>query len=411
MAGTAHKPRVAVGHSAGFAVADIRPLIAVMPLPKDDFTVPGTQVKASDLIKSIGGLVTIDVPAGEHRFDVHVALTDPAPVTALLAQCEVLGASLGAKLVNGACHLATPQIGGDMDVWVDGNELRVGKKSATGDGQAVELSPLGKELADGEWLFALYGRGTSLAGAQVPGVDPATPFLAPMLRGLSLISEVDMAARIDGDTVRFVLGARTLWANPDDVIAKVFAIPPTDTVTGKAQPAAKAVADGAASSPFAADLRAGEVGLMIPVAAVGVLAAVAIPAFVDYTHKAKVPEANLMLNRIGKNAKVVYITSSSFPVGDAPLTPVGPGCCAGPKYHCAVNDKDWQQATWQALDFQIDEPTLFQYSYHSDGKTFTAQAVGDLDCDGTFITYTLTGTVDSTGNPSVSLSEPPADAD
>lgn len=36
-----------------------------------------------------------------------------------------------------------------------------------------------------------------------------------------------------------------------------------------------------------------------------------------------------------------------------------------------------------ALEFQTDQPHFFQYSYRSDSKTFTATAVGDIDCDGT----------------------------
>jgi hypothetical protein len=44
---------------------------------------------------------------------------------------------------------------------------------------------------------------------------------------------------------------------------------------------------------------------------------------------------------------------------------------------------------WQALDFQISEPHRYQYSYSSDGHSFHAIAVGDLDCDGVSSTYTL----------------------
>jgi hypothetical protein len=67
---------------------------------------------------------------------------------------------------------------------------------------------------------------------------------------------------------------------------------------------------------------------------------------------------------------------------------------------------------WAALDFQIDEPTLFQYSYSAspDGQHFVAKAIGDLDCDGTFITYELAGSA-TNGAPSVTLTEPGLNAD
>jgi hypothetical protein len=74
---------------------------------------------------------------------------------------------------------------------------------------------------------------------------------------------------------------------------------------------------------------------------------------------------------------------------------------------------DWvQNPVWHALDFEIDEPSLFRYSYESDGKTFTAKAVGDLDCDGIEITYELNGKIDpATRNPVITLTEPPVGAD
>ena len=78
--------------------------------------------------------------------------------------------------------------------------------------------------------------------------------------------------------------------------------------------------------------------------------------------------------------------------------------------HLGGPPADWSDPVWQALDFQIDHPTLFQYSYASDGTSFNATAVGDLDCDGTFITYTLSGTAEN-GNVQVKLTEPPPNSD
>jgi hypothetical protein len=47
---------------------------------------------------------------------------------------------------------------------------------------------------------------------------------------------------------------------------------------------------------------------------------------------------------------------------------------------------------WKELDFSIDDAHLFRYDYTStDGKSFVAHAVGDLDCDGEAVSYTLTG--------------------
>src|SRR5438876_3490038 len=71
--------------------------------------------------------------------------------------------------------------------------------------------------------------------------------------------------------------------------------------------------------------------LMIVVAIIGILAAVAIPAFMDYIKRSKKTEASLQLNKIGKNAKRVYSELSSYVVGKTgpTPTPAGKGCCGG----------------------------------------------------------------------------------
>src|SRR5262249_23703819 len=66
---------------------------------------------------------------------------------------------------------------------------------------------------------------------------------------------------------------------------------------------------------------------------IGMLAAIAIPAFMDYTHRSKQTEEALQLNKLGKNAKRAYIETSAFPTGSAPLTPPEP-CCAQPNARC-----------------------------------------------------------------------------
>jgi type IV pilus assembly protein PilA len=157
--------------------------------------------------------------------------------------------------------------------------------------------------------------------------------------------------------------------------------------------------------------------LMIVVAIIGILAAVAIPAFMDYMKRSKKTEAALQLNKIGKNAKRAFSETSSYVVGIAGELPTKKGiggCCAGggtDANHCkAVPDAFALDTVWKALDFQIDEDNLFRYNYTGAAATFTATAIGDLDCDGTEITYTLTGTAVN-GNPAVALSEPPPNSD
>ena len=154
--------------------------------------------------------------------------------------------------------------------------------------------------------------------------------------------------------------------------------------------------------------------LMIVVAIIGILAAVAIPAFMDYMKRSKKTEASLQLNKIGKNAKRSYSEASSYVVGTAAQKPAKPGtggCCGGTNNHCTADAAGFAgDATWKALDFQIDEPSLFYYNYTGTAAAFTATATGDLDCDATEIIYSLVGAAAS-GNPSVVLTEPAVSAD
>ena len=115
-------------------------------------------------------------------------------------------------------------------------------------------------------------------------------------------------------------------------------------------------------------------------------------------------EAQLALHNLEKRAKMAFVEKAEFPKGKVGPTPSA-ACCPTT---CAPSPAAWSDPVWKELDFTIDEPTHFQYSYDSDGKTFTATAVGDTDCDGQNATFTLTGKLDAAGNPTVDLQKPAA---
>jgi hypothetical protein len=124
--------------------------------------------------------------------------------------------------------------------------------------------------------------------------------------------------------------------------------------------------------------------------------------------KSRMNEAELLLDKVGKNAKRASAETGAFPKGKVGLSPANE-CCygngsAGPK--CPVDAKAWQDPVWQALEFEITEPSTYRYSYESDGKTFTVLAVGDADCDQNLATYTLTGKIDN-GAATTDLKKPP----
>ncbi len=135
--------------------------------------------------------------------------------------------------------------------------------------------------------------------------------------------------------------------------------------------------------------------LMIVVAIIGILAAVAIPAFMDYMKKGKKTEASLQLNDIGKHVKAYFVEKSVFPPNAAGLPGSDGGACA---ITTGVNvgkfDVDIAgfegDAGWKAMGFVVSSPALFTYHWSSATGTGTALAVGDIDCDGTPVTYKLT---------------------
>jgi hypothetical protein len=144
---------------------------------------------------------------------------------------------------------------------------------------------------------------------------------------------------------------------------------------------------------------------MRTVLVVAMLAVAACKSAVDdYKTKAKATEAKLMLNKLSARAKMEFNTKQAFPKGSVPLTPAK-ACCSNPDHKCPANPADWANPIWQALEFQIDEPFVFQYSYESDGQTATIKAVGDLDCDGKTATYEAKGTAENS-NPKFVFVDP-----
>jgi type IV pilus assembly protein PilA len=162
------------------------------------------------------------------------------------------------------------------------------------------------------------------------------------------------------------------------------------------------------------------VELMIVVAIIGILAAVAIPAFVKYIRKAKSAEAGGNLGKIVHGA-IAYFDVDHADSNGTPLAKCFPndsndwfnsedaskkglptsGCC---NVKCALDgdQKDFWGGGWQALSFSIADPHYYKYAFVGtccgsagtggcDGVVFTAAAVGDLNCDQTTSKFTRSG--------------------
>lgn len=386
------KPRVVPDHTTAFAVLDLGSLLPSVPAAP---LIPG--LNADELARTIAGPLTMSIEPGPINVDVRVPLSDTVAAQKLVDGCTALPplAMLGATAANGICHVAVPQIQTELDMWVEGKELRIGRKGATPTTARAPLSGAGAELANTAWAVAFYGRGTLLAAPQMPAVPPAQlpPQAQAAIRLFMLINELGMAMRMEGDTLHVFMTVRTAWANPDDVTQKILAVPPDDVLAGKGAAAGKAIADAAKSSPFAADYVAGWSGLMIPSAAIGMMAAVAIPAFMQYMKRSKQSEAAMQLDRLKRRIEQAH-GNGGMPIGTTATTT---SCCDQPGGKCS-DPATWQDPIWQKLDFAIEDPHLYRYEYSSsDGKSFIVRAVGDLDCDGTEVTHALVGTATADG--------------
>jgi type IV pilus assembly protein PilA len=151
---------------------------------------------------------------------------------------------------------------------------------------------------------------------------------------------------------------------------------------------------------------------MIDLALIGILAAVAIPAFMKYIRRSKTTEATMNIRKMYDSSVAYYEAEHSDPSGTilarqfpAPVSivPTTP-CCSGAGGKCVPSAvaSQWKNATWTALNFSVDDPFYFSYLYQSTGtekaSTFQAFAHGDLDCDGVFSTYERSGSVDGNNN-------------
>ncbi|ACY16653.1 type IV pilin protein [Haliangium ochraceum] len=142
--------------------------------------------------------------------------------------------------------------------------------------------------------------------------------------------------------------------------------------------------------------------LMIVVAIIGILAAVAIPAFMRYMNKAKSSEAEQMVKKVHDGAISYYhnppqtsfgTPAKGFPITQA-LTPTAACCQPGVQEKCpadAAEAAEWAASnTWKSLNFSMDSPHYYQYEFLDNDPAgeltgsplFVAGAEGDLDCDG-----------------------------
>lgn len=135
--------------------------------------------------------------------------------------------------------------------------------------------------------------------------------------------------------------------------------------------------------------------------------AASLSAFDQYRRKAMAAETRVNLRAMVDGGRAYYasehvertgkIIPAQFPATLA-LAPATSACKDGKPITHTANPATWSKPGWKALLFTPRGPFRYQYEWVTDGKTFTARAIGDLDCDGVTSTFEEFGGVNAQGD-------------
>jgi prepilin-type N-terminal cleavage/methylation domain-containing protein len=156
------------------------------------------------------------------------------------------------------------------------------------------------------------------------------------------------------------------------------------------------------------------VELMIVVAILGIIAAIAIPAFTKYVRKARSAETAGMLNKQWAGSVAYYNTDFSGG-GGAVLPRQFPGpaaawertdvadCCQLSGAKCPGGSTVYStDPVWTALKFALPDSHYYMPSYSGSGTgmsaLFTAYAQGNLNCDAVVAKFRRNGSVSTNGD-------------
>ena len=155
--------------------------------------------------------------------------------------------------------------------------------------------------------------------------------------------------------------------------------------------------------------------LMIVVAIIGILAAIAIPAFIKYVKQSKTSEAGLNLKTLADGAAQYYevdhyttngipVSQKQFPTDDhsfaSTAQKLNPALIPkGTKHPTA--QAEWNAEPWKSAKFAISKPHYYRYRYQPSNTTavdrFSTRAEGDLDADDASSRFNVNGSTNANG--------------
>jgi hypothetical protein len=132
----------------------------------------------------------------------------------------------------------------------------------------------------------------------------------------------------------------------------------------------------------------------------GSVLAVAVPSFLRNVHISRLAEPMDGLMQIGASASTLAAArgvSMAYPAS-VELTPSDV-----PRGVSVSDPENWQHPSWLELQFAPQQPHYYAFQFDSRNgakrATFTARAMGDLDGDGLFSQFALSGEFRVDGEP------------
>jgi prepilin-type N-terminal cleavage/methylation domain-containing protein len=136
------------------------------------------------------------------------------------------------------------------------------------------------------------------------------------------------------------------------------------------------------------------VELMIVVVILGILAAVAIPAFTRYVKRSKTSEATGSLSKIYQGEVSYYQASAERGGGTPTFITANQNPASVPAgVKIAPDMSMWNADGWREIGFSLDTAHYYSYTATGTSNAFTATANGDLDGDAALSTFSRGGSI------------------
>ena len=129
------------------------------------------------------------------------------------------------------------------------------------------------------------------------------------------------------------------------------------------------------------------VELMIVVVILGILAAVAIPAFTRYVKRSKTSEATGNISKIYQGEVAYFNQSSEQSVASFASAAQTPSAAPSASKYPAQPTAFTADSGWSAIGFSVDSRLYYTYNATASASNFNAIATGNIDGDATNSTF------------------------